>query len=172
MYWSLASIEATLGPMLVGSFFPNSWQAECIVCRRDWLWNMKPRCCSCYSELPDCVKVFGCGLIWHFCWPVRSKQPKKRHIAKPSDGPNNYCSLLTAESYVSFILFLFLILFKPLDELHTASAYFFYKGFNKDCLWFGILDLSPLVYYYISSTVENDLFLYGGRRNLILFSRI
>ena len=97
MYWSLASIEATLGPMLVGSFFPNSWQAECIVCRRDWLWNMKPRCCSCYSELPDCVNVFGCGLIGRFCWPVRCKQPKKRYIAKPSDGPNNYCSLLTAE---------------------------------------------------------------------------
>ena len=37
MYWSLASIAATLGPMLVRSFFPNSWQAECIVCRRDWL---------------------------------------------------------------------------------------------------------------------------------------
>ena len=58
---------------------------------------MKPRCCSCYSELPDCVKVFGCGLIGHFCWPVRSKQSKKRDIAKPSDGPNNYCNLLTAE---------------------------------------------------------------------------
>ena len=80
--------QATLGPID---------KLNCIVCRGDWLWNMKPRCCSCYSELSDCVKVFGCGLIGHFCWPVRSKQPMKRHIAKPSDGPNNYCSLLTAE---------------------------------------------------------------------------
>ena len=41
MYWSLVSIAATLGPMLVRSFFPNSWQAECIVCRRDGyeIWN-------------------------------------------------------------------------------------------------------------------------------------
>ena len=47
----------------------------------------------------------------------------------------------------------------------------FDKGLNKDCLLLGILDLSPLVYCYISSTVEKDLLLYGGRRNLLLFSR-
>ena len=56
------------------SKFMTSWMHSL---QKGWLWNMKPCCCSCYSELPDCVKVFGCGFIGLFCRPVRSNNLRK-----------------------------------------------------------------------------------------------